>query len=191
MSERNHTAKAANMPSRRQMLLGAAAAFGGLALSSSAAWAASDDELSRTAESIHEEQLFNAGPSRVYEALTVAAQFDKVSKLSAAMQGGMPPAAKPTMISRVPGGAFSLFGGYVTGRNIELVPDKRIVQAWRAASWVPGIYSIARFELVAQGSGTKLIFDQAGFPQSDADHLVPGWHDNYWNPLTRFFDTKS
>lgn len=189
MSEWNNPALPENAPTRRQIIFGAAIAFGGLALGSSTAWAA--DELSRTAESIHQEIIFKATPARLYETLTVAAQFDKVVKLSAAMQSGMAPANKPTMLHGVPGGAFSLFGGYVTGRNVELVPAKRIVQAWRAASWDPGIYSIVKFELVAQGSDAKLVFDQAGFPQDDAGHLVPGWHENYWNPMARVLATST
>jgi activator of HSP90 ATPase len=36
----------------------------------------------------------------------------------------------PTQISREVGGAFSLFGGIIVGRHIELVPNERIVQAW-------------------------------------------------------------
>lgn len=186
MSTHDHRASPANTPTRRQMILGAAAAFGGLALRPSTVLAADSDELSRTAESIHQEPVFNASTARVYEALTNAAQFDKVSKLSAAMESGMAPATKPTQISPVAGGAFSLFGGYVTGRNIELIPDKRIVQAWRSASWAPGVYSIVKFELVAQGSGTKIIFDHAGFPSGTGRHLAQGWHDNYWNPFARF-----
>lgn len=189
MSDGHNSALRANISTRRQILVGAAAAFGGLALSSPTALAVGSDELSHTAESIHMEPMFQASPMRVYQTLTVAAQFDKVSKLSAAMKSGMVPATKPTRINPVPGGAFSLFGGYVRGRNIELVSAKRIVQAWRSDSWDPGVYSIAKFELVAQGSGTKLVFDQAGFPPSDADHLVPGWHDNYWNPLAQFLGT--
>lgn len=189
MTIAQNSALQANVPTRRQLLAGTAVAFGGLAFWSSIAFGQSAPELSNTAESIHEEQVFNASPARVYDALTVTAQFDKVSKLSVALRGGMPAAAKPTVINRVPGGAFSLFGGYVIGRNIELVPGKRVVQAWRAASWKPGVYSIVKFEIVAQGSGTKLIFDQAGFPQDDADHLVAGWHDNYWNPMVRFLTT--
>ena len=45
------------------------------------------------------------------------------------------------------GGAFTTFGKLIEGRNIELVPNQRIVQAWRPASWEPGLYSIVRFEL--------------------------------------------
>jgi activator of HSP90 ATPase len=53
------------------------------------------------------------------------------------------------------GGAFTLFGGYITGRHVELVPNDRIVQAWRTGGWAPGVYSIAKFELVEQGSLQK------------------------------------
>jgi activator of HSP90 ATPase len=93
---------------------------------------------------------------------------------------------KPTEIGREAGGGFSLFGGYVTGRQIELVPNERIVQAWRAGSWDPGIYSIAKFDLVEQGSGTKIIFHHTGFPEGQAGHLAAGWKGNYWEPLQKF-----
>jgi activator of HSP90 ATPase len=190
MSEGDNPALQGNVSTtRRQIIFGAAAAFGGLALGSSTSQAAVD-ELSHAAESIHQEVTFQASAARVYETLTVAAQFDKVVRLSAAMQSGMAPRNKPTMLRGVPGGAFSLFGGYVTGRNIELVPAKRVVQAWRAGSWADGIYSIVKFELRAEGSGTRLVFDQSGFPQDDADHLVAGWHDNYWNAMARALATS-
>jgi activator of HSP90 ATPase len=95
-------------------------------------------------------------------------------------------AAKPAEIGREPGSAFSLFGGYISGRQIELIPGKRVVQAWRTASWPEGIYSIARFELVDDGTGTNLIFDQAGFPAGEAEHLSSGWKANYWNAMSKF-----
>ena len=93
---------------------------------------------------------------------------------------------KPVEMSREAGGAFSAFGGYITGRQIELVPDQRIVQAWRAGGWNPGVYSIVRFELSGQGLGTKLVFDHTCFPLGDADHLLAGWKGNYWEPLAKF-----
>jgi len=55
---------------------------------------------------------------------------------------------KATEISREVGGAFSLYGGYLTGRHVELMPNERIVQVWRAGGWDPGAHSIVRFELV-------------------------------------------
>ncbi len=186
MSDRNSLGEVANVPTRRQAIAGVTAAFGGLVLGSTRAWAGTEAAISHTAESIHLEPVFKASRKRVYEALTDAKQFGKVVQLSAAMKGGMPPGAGPAEISREAGGAFSLFGGYITGRQIELVPNERIVQAWRAGGWDPGQYSIARFELVEQGSGTKIVFDHTGFPVGRAEHLAEGWKGNYWEPLEKF-----
>ncbi len=185
MSDRNSLAALANAPTRRQAIAGVAIAFGGLVLGSTEAWAATEEEISHTAESIHDETVFKASRRRVYEALTDAKQFNGVIQLSAAMKSGMAPGAKPAEISREAGGAFALFGGYITGRQIELVPNERIVQAWRAGSWDPGSYSIAKFELVEQGSGTKIVFDHTGFPKGQAEHLAEGWKGNYWEPLEK------
>jgi activator of HSP90 ATPase len=145
-------------------------------------------EISRSNAAIHQEVVFAASAERVYQVLTVAEQFDKVVQLSAAMNSGMKKmlGTAPTQIDAVAGGGFSLFGGYVTGRNLELVQNARIVQAWRAGSWDPGDYSIARFVLSQTGSNTKLVFDHTGFPNDAAEHLAEGWHVNYWEPMTKF-----
>ena len=144
------------------------------------------EEISHTCAAIHQEVVFKASRKRVYEALTETKQFDKVVRLSEAMKGGMPPGAAPTEIGREAGGAFALFGGYIAGRNIELVPNERIVQAWRTGSWEAGVYSIARFTLVEQGAGTKIVFDHTGFPKDEAEHLASGWKANYWEPLEKY-----
>ena len=160
-------------------------AIGGVALGSRRSWAA-EEEVSHTAEAIHQEPVFKASRKRVYEALTDAKQFEKVVQLSAAMKSGMPPGVKPAEISREAGGAFALFGAYIFGRQLELVPNERIVEAWRVGSWDAGIYSIARFELVEQGAGTKIVFDHTGFPKGDGEHLAEGWKINYWEPMQKF-----
>jgi uncharacterized protein YndB with AHSA1/START domain len=146
---------------------------------------AGSEEISHTGEAIHQEVLFKASRKRVYEALTDAKQFNKVVQLSAAVKSGMVSGATPTEISREVGGAFSLFGGYVSGRHVELVPNERIVQAWRTGNWNPGVFSIVKFELTEQGSGTKLVLDHRGFPDGDAQHLAEGWKVNYWEPLAK------
>lgn len=141
-------------------------------------------EISRSAEAIHQEVNFNAWPMKVYNVLTEAKLFDGVVKYSAAMKSGAISDAKAE-ISGEAGGTFSLFGGYVTGRQLELVPGQRLVQAWRSGSWAPGAYSIAKFELSQQGAGTKLVFEHVGFPQGQAEHLVAGWKGNYWEPMAK------
>ena len=127
-----------------------------------------------TVKAIRHEVDFQAGPQRIYEALLDSKQFK-------AFSGGL--AAE---IDREVGGSFSLFAGNIVGRNVELIPARRIVQAWRPTSWPEGIYSIAKFELRKQGSGTKVVFDHTGFPADLAEHLESGWHDHYWKPLRSY-----
>ncbi len=141
--------------------------------------------LTRSSEAIHQEVTFDASRRRVYRALTNSKRFDAVTRLSDALQLVTAPGAKRTSISGVVGGPFTLFGGYITGRNLELIPGERLVQAWRTASWGPGDYSVVRFELVESGAKTRLIFDHRGFPADQGSHLASGWHTHYWEPLAK------
>jgi uncharacterized protein YndB with AHSA1/START domain len=144
-------------------------------------------EISHANAAIHQEVLIAAPPSRVYQALTTAEEFDKIVRLSAAMNSSMQSklGTLATAIDARPGRAFALCGGYISGRNLDLVPNVRLVQAWRVGTWPPGLYSIAEFNLADKGSGTRIVFDHRGFPNEDADHLAEGWHGNYWIPLAK------
>ena len=167
-------------------MLRLAASLGGFALASIPEYARAAEEISRGSPSIHQETVFKATRRRIYAALYDARQFHKVTLLGAAARSGMKLAGAPTRIGREAGGAFSIFGGHIVGRQVELVPNVRIVQAWRVVTWEPGVYSIARFELREEASGTRLLFDHAGFPPEQAEHLAEGWRTNYWEPLAKF-----
>ncbi len=110
----------------------------------------------------------------MYEALLDSKQFTDFS-------GG-----RVAVINRELGGTFSLFDGHIIGRNLELVPGRRIVQAWRVVPWPEGVYSIARFDLNPQGSVTHLVFDHTGFPTELAEHLASGWQENYWAEMRAY-----
>jgi activator of HSP90 ATPase len=176
----------ANNPTRRRLIASVTLALGSFGLATTEAFAQTAPEISHSEDAIHHEPVFKASRKRVYEALTDAKQFQKVTLLSAAVQSGMAKGNIPAEITPEPGGPFKFFNGFIVGRNLELVPNERIVQAWRVAYWPQGAWSLARFVLVEQGSDTKLIFDHTGFPKGDADHLLEGWNGNYWQPLAKF-----
>jgi activator of HSP90 ATPase len=123
--------------------------------------------------SLHQELTFDAAPHRVFHILLDSKEF-------AAMTG------MDATIDPAPGGAFKTFGGLVEGRNVEIIADQRLVQAWRPTHWDAGVYSIVHFELKAAGAGTALVLDHTGFPEGEFDHLDPGWHLRYWDPLTKY-----
>jgi activator of HSP90 ATPase len=125
---------------------------------------------------IHHSISLAASPDRVYGTLTDSAQFTSMS-------GGA-----PATLGTREGDEFSCFGGMILGRQIELIPGERIVQAWRVKGWPAGLYSIARFELVRDGGGTRVEFDHTGFPEDQQPHLDAGWHKNYWEPLRKLLD---
>jgi activator of HSP90 ATPase len=168
-------------PTRRRFVITGALGIAALNIRRTFA-AESAAGISYSAEAIHQEPTINAKRHRVYETLTAAKQFDRLMALSDAVNS-MPAKPAPPRIDARAGGEFALFGRYISGRFIELVPDELIVQAWRASDWGPGRFSIARFELHTEGAGTKILFDHTGFPIGEAEHLAQGWYANYWRPL--------
>jgi uncharacterized protein YndB with AHSA1/START domain len=121
---------------------------------------------------IRQEIDFPISADLLYRTLLDSERFTKFSGRKARIKRGV-------------GGAFSLFGGHIVGRNLELIPNTRIVQAWRVATWPDGVYSVARFDLKPTAQGTHLIFEHVGFPEGLRDHLAEGWEANYWAPLRK------
>jgi activator of HSP90 ATPase len=118
---------------------------------------------------------FKATPHEVYEALMDSAKH-------AAFSGG---AAK---ISRAVGGEYMAYDGYITGKNIELVPDKKIVQSWRAVDWDEGYFSTITFEFTPVQEGTRLDFTHVDVPDGTEAEFTQGWIDNYWEPMKCFLE---
>lgn len=93
-------------------------------------------------------------------------------------------------MSREIGGAFSAYNGGLHGTNIDLIQDRRIVQAWRAEedSWPLDYFSTVVFELIEQDGKTKIKFTQTNIPEEYYDSISQGWYDYYWNPMKEFLE---
>jgi activator of HSP90 ATPase len=135
---------------------------------------------------IHQVVDLKVSPQRVYEVLLSSKQFSACTKKSFANFS-----TYSAEIDAIPGGKFSVFDGHIIGRILELVPNQRIVEAWRVVDWPPGVYSIARFELKATGSGTQVTFDHIGFPEGLKEHLAKGWQEHYWDALAKYFNEQN
>jgi activator of HSP90 ATPase len=171
----------AKTSTRRQVIAGAAFAFGGAAAASRTLGQtqppptkeAPGTGANQKRTSLHQEIDLKASPQRIYEILLDSKQFAAFTGSAAEVDPKV-------------GGVFSLFGGLIVGRNVELIPNERIVQAWRPGNWIPGVYSIVKFELKPRGSGTLVVLDHTGFPEGDFDTLSSGWTLHYWGPLKKF-----
>jgi len=131
---------------------------------------------------IHQSTYFKVPPAQVYRTLLSSVAFSACTKRSFDVFS-----ASSAKIDSVAGGTFSLFDGHIIGRILELVPDQRIVEAWRVVDWPAGVYSIARFDLNAEGKGTRVIFEHVGFPGGLKEHLSVGWQQHYWDAMTKYF----
>lgn len=123
---------------------------------------------------IHQEVVLNARPDQIYNAF-----MDE--KQHSAMSGGV------SKIDQQVGGLAEMHDGQIIARNIELEPNRKIVQAWRVAGWDEGVYTLLRIRLDADGQSTRITLDQTGCPEDMTEHLAAGWDQRYWQPLTEYF----
>ena len=85
-------------------------------------------------KTIRQSITFKASLHEVYEALMDSRKHARFTGAQA-------------RISRKAGGKFTAYDGYIEGVNLNLVPDKKIVQSWRGSDWPENHYSMATFSL--------------------------------------------
>ncbi len=115
-----------------------------------------------------------ASPEDVYEALL---DPEKHSAFT----------GSPATTSTKKGAAFTAWDGYITGKNLELVKGKKIVQEWKTTEWPEG-YPVSRLELTltAKKGGTELKMLHTDVPAEQADDYSGGWKSSYWDPLRKY-----
>ena len=125
-------------------------------------------------KTIRQVVTFRARPHMVYEALMDSRKHSRFTGDTAS-------------ISRKIGGRFKAYGDYIEGVNLELVPDEKIVQSWRASDWPEGHYSRVTFSLKELEKGTQLTFTQSDVPEEFYEEIGQGWDDFYWTPMKEMF----
>ena len=86
-----------------------------------------------------------------------------------------------------PGAKFRAFGGALSGRMLQCVPGRLIVQAWRSTAFRKGDVDstlILRFS----GSGRRGRIDlvHANVPAHDYRGVGEGWKNYYWKPWRKY-----
>lgn len=127
--------------------------------------------------SIHHTVHFSSRPQDVYEAYMDA---KKQSECTGA----------ETTSDPVIGGLMTAWDGYISAKNIELVPGKKIVQEWTTTDWPAGA-GPSRLEITLEkdGKGTLLTMNHTLIPrEGDADY-DSGWYESYWEPMKKYFSS--
>lgn len=118
---------------------------------------------------------FKASPQAVYEMLMDSKKHSKFTESKA-------------VINRKVGGKISAYNGYIDGKNIKLIPNKKIIQKWWCSDWPKGHYSIATFELKKTTNGTQLKFTQTDVPNEHYKSISSGWKEHYWNKMKKMLE---
>jgi activator of HSP90 ATPase len=126
-------------------------------------------------ETIKQNVSVPATPEEVYEAFIDPKKHSKFT------------GSKATCDPKV-GGKFTAWDGYISGKNLQLEPAKKILQEWQTTDWPEGQPpSTLELTLKKTGTGTQIIMKHSGVPADQAADTAQGWIDWYWEPLKKYF----
>jgi uncharacterized protein YndB with AHSA1/START domain len=88
------------------------------------------------------------------------------------------------------GGEFEAWDGYIQGKNLELIPGKRIVQSWRTSEF-NGDEPDSRIEITLESVAdqTKLTLNHTGLPPHGMQY-EQGWVESYFEPMKEYFEGR-
>ena len=88
------------------------------------------------------------------------------------------------------GSSFSAWEGYISGKNLELETDRRIIQAWRTTGFQPiDTDSLLEVILEPKGEGTLVTIRHSNLP-ADGMQYKQGWIEFYFQPMQAYFQGR-
>lgn len=122
--------------------------------------------------------IIPASPQEIYEAWLDSAAHSEMTGAEARMSDEI-------------GGQVSAWDGYITGRNLELVPHERIVQSWRTTEFADEHGdSIITVILEDDDEGTLLTLVHSNVPEGQTSYEESGWQEHYFEPMAEFFSER-
>jgi len=87
-----------------------------------------------------------------------------------------------------PGTEFSLWDGDISGKNMEVETNKKIVQEWYFGDQEEK--SIVTIKLFENKKVTQVEINHINIPDEDFDNITEGWNDFYMGALKVFFEEE-
>ncbi|MGE5420781.1 MAG: SRPBCC domain-containing protein [Chloroflexota bacterium] len=115
----------------------------------------------------------NTEPSDIYAAITNPVTIELWS-------------GYPAVMSTEPGSEFSLWEGDITGKNIEFIPDRKIVQEWYFGEQEEK--SIVTITISADKGESVVTVEQTNIPDDDYGDIAEGWREYYMGAILSFFN---
>lgn len=115
----------------------------------------------------------NTAPEILYSALTNAATIQLWT-------------GEPAIMEAVEGTEFSLWDDSIVGKNLEFVPNKKIVQEWYFGDQDEA--SIVTIILHEDKEKTSVELRHTNIPEEDFNDITAGWTDHYFGSLKLFYE---
>ena len=125
-------------------------------------------------EAIQQSVEFEASPKELFE-------IYMDSKKHSVATGGT------ARMSRKAGGKFTAWEGQLSGKNLLMVKNQMIVQAWRGSHWKasdPDSTLILIFRKAPGGGRVDLT--HVNVPEHDHAGVTKGWPKYYWEPWKKY-----
>ena len=119
--------------------------------------------------------IIPAEPEEVYLALTNPFTIELWTGYSAVM-------------STNPGSEFELWEGDITGKNLEFVEDKKVVQQWYFGEQEEA--SIVTIKLFENNKGTQVELNHSNIPDEEYENITEGWNEYYFGAIKEFFEIE-
>jgi len=86
-----------------------------------------------------------------------------------------------------PGSKFRAFGGALTGRILQTVPGRLIVQSWRATPFRKSdADSTLILRFTPKGRSGRIDLVHVNVPNHDYSGVDKGWKNYYWKPWRKY-----
>jgi activator of HSP90 ATPase len=115
----------------------------------------------------------NAEPSDVYSAITNPFTIELWS-------------GYPAQMSTEPGSEFSLWEGDITGKNLEFIKDKKVVQEWYFGDRTEK--SIVTISISPDRENSIVTVEQSNIPDEEYNGIEEGWREYYFDAIKSFFN---
>lgn len=115
----------------------------------------------------------NAEPSDIYSALTNPYTIELWS-------------GYPAQMSTIQGSEFSLWEGDITGKNLEFIQDRKVVQEWYFGDQVEK--SVVTITIAPDRENSLVIVEHTNIPDDEFNDIAEGWREYYIGAIINFFN---
>lgn len=126
-------------------------------------------------KNLHQVYQIKASVNKVWQALVDPKQIN--------LWGGGPAKMNDKLGTR-----FELWDGDIYGRNVEVIPHRKLVQEWYAGNWPQP--SRVTFTLIPENEETHLELLHEDIPDEEYDEIIDGWKNYYIGKIKAYLEKE-